>query len=510
MKASYTIYADNVRNNISPRMFGHFMEHASDIIYDGIYAPGNPLSDEKGYREDVCEAIKSSGATTLRYPGGNFVSNYHWEDGIGPKQDRPRVYDYAWMTDDDNRMGTVEFIELCRKVGAEPYICVNMGSGTAEEAMHWVEFCNGVTNTKYANMRRALGYEEPFGVKLWGLGNEMYGDWQFASCDATDYAKKAKDFAKAMKWVDPNIELVAAGYELDSDWNRIVANTLGSLIKHIAIHHYSIGYGLYNAENYEECMYLPEYLTKLTKVCHGSIIAGTNDALADIKVAWDEWNTYGWNRDGEDRDEKYNLQNAIMTSLIFHGFLKNSDVVDIASYSPFVNKCGAIRTREDGLLKRTQYYVFEMISKAFLKCNSYVNTKMECDSFEVTEVIDFSNRLPEPKFTLDFTPTRRRVKTPIVDAVAAINEAGDMIAISVVNKSLTEDCELDITSWGADIDWNNAECMTLYDDDIHAANTLEHPDRVKCTADNIVAGDDKLLLKKHSVNVVMAPINKVL
>ncbi len=506
MRASLTIYIDNIRNDINKRLFGHFMEHASDIIYEGIFAPENPLSDNNGFREDVCQAIKDSGATTLRYPGGNYVSNYHWEDGIGKREDRPRVFDYAWLTDDDNRMGTVEFIELCRKVGAEPYICVNMGSGTAEEAMHWVEFCNGVTNTKYANMRRELGYEEPFNVRLWGLGNEMYGDWQFASCSAEDYAKKAKDFAKAMKWVDPNIELVAAGYDLDPDWNRIVANTLKPLIDHVAIHHYSIGYGVYHAENYKECMYLPEYLTKLTKVCYASIVAGTNDSLTNIKVAWDEWNSYAWNLDGEDQNEKYDLQNAILTALIMHGFLRNSDIVDIASYSPFVNKCGAIRTSENGLLKRPQFYVFEMLSKAFSKCSKYVESKMTCDYVEVPEVIDFSNRLPEPKFTLNEQSLRRIVKTSLIDCITAISEDKKYVAISLINKNETDDCEIDIICYGGNIDWDNAESLVLFDDDMKAANTFKNPEKVKPILCNVKIENNKLLVRKHSLTVILAPL----
>lgn len=506
MKTSFTIYTDDVRNTISKRLFGHFMEHSSDVIYDGIFAPSNPLSDELGFREDVCQAIKDSGATTLRYPGGNFVSNYHWEDGIGPRENRPRVFDYAWFTDDDNRMGTVEFIALCRKVGAEPYICVNMGSGTAEEAMHWVEFCNGVTNTKYANMRRNLGFEEPFNVKLWGLGNEMYGDWQFNSMNAEDYAKKAKDFAKAMKWVDPTIELVAAGYDLDPDWNRIVANYLKPLINHIAIHHYSIGYGVYNINNYNECMYLPEYITKLTKVCHASILSGTNDALSSIKVAWDEWNSYAWNLNGEDQNEKYDLQNAILTALLFHAFLKNSDLVDIASYSPFVNKCGAIRTSEDKLLKRTQFYVFELLSKAFLNCNQYVQSRIKCDSIEIDEVIDFSNRLPEPKFTLNEKSLRRKVSTPLIDGIAAVNSNGDEIAISLINKSETTDHEIELITYGKNIDFENAKVAVLYDDDFHASNTFDCPDRIKPEWKIIEINEGKVNILKHSMTVIIAPL----
>lgn len=505
MKAKYTVYADRKRNTISNMLFGHFMEHAGDVIYGGILDETNKLSDEKGFREDVCAAIKESGASTLRYPGGNFVSNYHWEDGIGPKENRPKVYDYAWLTEDNNRMGTVEFIELCRKVGAEPYICVNMGSGTAEEAMHWVEFCNGKGNTKYAAMRKALGYEEPFNVKYWGLGNEMYGDWQFASCSAEDYAKKAKDFAKAMKWVDPSISLVAAGFDIDSDWNRIVAGKLNKLIDHIAIHHYSIGYGVFDDKDYYQCMYIPEYLDKLTKVCMGSVMSGTNDALTNIKVAWDEWNTYAWNLDNADNEETYTLSNALLTSLILHSFIRNSNIIDIASYSPFVNKCGAIRTSESGLLKRAQYYVFEMLSKAFYSCNQYLVSHMECDTVKVKEVIDFSNRLPEPQFALNASAIRRTVETPYVDGVAALNEAGDMMVISIVNKHETEDIECGLTLFGFDADLKNAKGKIIYSEDMQASNSFEYPDRIVIKDFNAEFDENTITLKKHSHIVLYIP-----
>lgn len=228
--AKLAVYADHTRNTISKNIFGHFMEHSVDVIYGSVFDPESPLADEDGFRRDVLEALRDAKVPMLRYPGGNFVSNYHWEDGIGPREKRPKCFDYAWLAEDDNRMGTVEFIKLCRKTGAEPYLCVNMGSGTAEEAMHWVEFCNGTGNTRYAALRKSLGYEEPFHVKYWGLGNELYGDWQFGAMNASDYAKKALDFAKAMKWMDPEIELVACGYDLGSDWNYEVARVLKPLI----------------------------------------------------------------------------------------------------------------------------------------------------------------------------------------------------------------------------------------------------------------------------------------
>ncbi len=506
MKATYCIYADHIRNRISRLLFGHFMEHAGDIIYGGIFDPDHPMADGDGFREDVCAAIREAGAATLRYPGGNFVSNYHWEDGIGPVEKRPRVFDYAWLTEEDNRVGTVEFIRLCRKVNAEPYICVNMGSGTAEEAMHWVEFCNGSGNTRYAKMRREMGEAEPFHVKYWGLGNEMYGDWQFASCSAEDYAKKAKDFAKAMKWADPSIELVAAGYDIDSDWNRIVAAKLKGLADHIAIHHYSIGYGVFDDRDYAQCMYIPEYLGKLTAACRASIVAGTNDALSEIKVAWDEWNTYGWNQKGEADEATYTLSNAILTALILQSFVKHSDVVEIASYSPFVNKCGAVRCTEEGVLRRAQFYVFREFFEAFSKCDGYVESYMQCEAVPVSEVIDFSNRLPEPKFSLDEMPLRRIVETPYVDAAAALDEERKTLVISVINKHPEEDCEIGVRLFGADVDWGAGKAVEIYADEMDAANSFREPEKVRSREADGVIGDGVIRVRKHSVTVCYLPI----
>ena len=232
-----TVHSNRIKSTVDRKIFGHFTEHAFRNIYGGMYDPQSSIADENGFRKDVLDALRQVRVPLLRYPGGNFVSNYHWEDGIGPKSERRRVFEYAWLTEESNQFGTADFIELCRKVGAEPLICVNMGSGTVEEAMHWVEYCNGTGNTYYANLRRSHGYEEPFGVKYWGLGNEMYGMWQMKHQSAQAYAEAALEYAKGMKWVDPGISLIACGYEQSADWNYTVAKEIGSLIDYISAHH---------------------------------------------------------------------------------------------------------------------------------------------------------------------------------------------------------------------------------------------------------------------------------
>ena len=175
----------------------------------------------------------------LRWPGGNFVSGYHWLDGVGPKDQRPRRTELAWYAEESNRFGTDEFIEYCRELGTEPFICVNMGSGTQDEAQAWVEYCNGTGNTSWANLRRQHGHPEPYKVRYWGLGNEMYGSWQIGNMNAHDYVKKARAFAMVMKRTDPSIELIGCGQNGWSEWDEIVLGGLAEFVDYHSIHLYT-------------------------------------------------------------------------------------------------------------------------------------------------------------------------------------------------------------------------------------------------------------------------------
>ncbi|KAJ8454439.1 hypothetical protein ONZ45_g19305 [Pleurotus djamor] len=193
-----------VIDNVDPRIYSGFTEHMGRCIYGGLYEPDNPhgLSDPKtGFRKDVMAALKDLKVPIVRYPGGNFVSSYRWQDGIGPRELRPRRPELAWLSEESNQFGT----------GTEPYICLNMGTGTLEDALAWVEYCNGTGNTHYTNLRRKYGHDEPYGVKYWSLGNEVWGPWQVGQMEADEYAKKAFQWAKALRLLDPKIQLISCG-----------------------------------------------------------------------------------------------------------------------------------------------------------------------------------------------------------------------------------------------------------------------------------------------------------
>ena len=216
---------------IDEKLYASFTEHLGRSIYSGIYEPGHPTADEKGYRQDVADLVRELGVPVIRYPGGNFVSCYDWHDGIGPKENRPKRMDYAWASIETNEFGIDEFCQWARKVGVEPMIAVNLGPGNIKDAGDLVEYCNHPGGTWWSDLRAKNGHPEPYKVKYWCLGNEMEGGWQAGHLSAEDYTKKALEAAKIMRWVDPSIKLVACGssYEMLPtylDWDRVMLTGL--------------------------------------------------------------------------------------------------------------------------------------------------------------------------------------------------------------------------------------------------------------------------------------------
>ncbi len=355
---------------IDPNIYGNFTEMLGRCIYGGIFEPGSKLSDKEGYRKDVLKAIEDLHVTLLRWPGGNFSSNYNWRDGIGPRKDRPPRLDLAWGTVDSNEFGTHEFLDYCDLIKTEPYLCVNLGTGTWDEAQQWVEYCNFAGTTAATELRRKNGRDQPWGVKYWGLGNEMDGPWQMGHRSADDYGKFALEAAKMMKWTDPSIKLVAAGssnFGPNADWvgwNRTVLAHLRDHVDYLSLHTY-VGNP---KNNFGEYMAVALELVDRIKVAEGVLRASLTGSKRKIYIAYDEWNVwYRARGEGKEKgrtilEEHYNLEDALVVASMLNAFVNNAHIVKIANMAQLVNVIAPIFTNENGLFLQTIYYPLQLFA----------------------------------------------------------------------------------------------------------------------------------------------------
>ena len=500
---------NRVIGRINKNIYGHFTEHAFRNINGGMYDPESELSNESGFRNDVIESLKGVKVPVLRYPGGNFVSNYHWEDGLGPKQDRKRRYDYAWGTVEDNQFGTNEFIQFCRATGAEPYLCCNMGTGTIEEAMNWVEYCNSERDTYYAELRRQHGFSKPFNVKYWGLGNECYAPWQMgAARDARDYAMKALEFGKAIRFADPNAHLIACGFESDPAWNIEVLGVLKNMINSISIHHYSVDWGCFDLSDYHQLMSISEFVNEMIKSLRAAIEGVTGDIYHPIKIALDEWNMFGWVHERVDDNSFYTLENGMVTASILNTLIRNCGIVEMANYSVFVNINGAVQTNKQGVVLRPQYYVFKLYTHhmgGVLVDSEVISEKFETDMPKDRRVFrDYCNEAAVEKGGRLRSDVDRRVKRQIkyLDSVSTIDEKCSEISISLINKSLEDDidCTIEVSN---DFRMRTSQLHSIWSADIKDYNS-EETENVAIESTQLTQTNRPIAIKipRHSINVL--------
>lgn len=472
-----TLHAQNARikidldrqvGEIDSLIYGNFVEHLGRCVYGGIYEEGSPLSDERGFRKDVLEAVKGLNVTIARYPGGNFVSNYHWLDGVGPKDERPPRMELAWSRLETNRFGTNEFIEFAREIGTEPYFSVNMGTGTIEEAQQWVEYCNVKEGPYFAELRKKHGYPEPHNVKYWSLGNEMDGFWQMGHLNAEDYAKKAREAAKLMRLTSPGIKLVAAGssnYRPNADpneWNATILRELRDVVDYLALHMY-VGNP---SDNYYNYLSTPMVLEERTKIVKGMIareMENANRGRRDpIYIAWDEYNSWYRARTGETMsgtralEEHYNLEDALVIAGFLNVFVRNADIVKMANMAQLVNVIAPIFTNEEGLFLQTIYYPLELF--AWNVHGTSLDVFVDCDTYSTGE---FFVGLGES--------TTRQEAVPYLDVSASLN--GDEVIINVVNRNKEKAVRTDIISQSGDFD-GPVEVYEVNGSDVKASNTF--------------------------------------
>ena len=435
LKASISIDAAHVRHTINPNIYGAFIEHVGRCLHGGVYQENSPLSDEQGFRKDVMRAASEWGVPILRWPGGIFASFYHWEDGIGAEDSRPSRHNAAWGTEESNHFGTDEFIEYCRKIGAEPYICVNLQNGTGEGAANWVEYCNGTRNTSYANLRRKYGHQEPHRVRYWGLGNELWGMGTEA------YAKAALECGKLMKRVDPSIRLVACGLPglplpalrkigIDPEWNRVVLEKLINIADYISLHEYEGNEDYYeelgSAQRFEGNLKSLAAAIELTDSLRGKdpMLAGSLPGIKTkrpVEIACDEWNIWYRRHDlppphdiSEAVDEKYSLRDALWVASVLNLFQRMGDKVTMANIATMVNAIGTVFTSDQGMFLQTIYFPMKLY-------------RHECGALALTSEVD------SPTFS-----SKSFESVPYLDVSATLNDTRKALSIAVVNRHREE------------------------------------------------------------------------
>ena len=469
----------------SRMLFGGFLEHFHRQIYGGIYEPGSPLSDAAGFRRDVAEAVKSLGVPIVRWPGGCFVSDYHWRDGVG--RERLPSFDKAWGVEEPNTFGTDEFVAWCRLVGCAPYICGNAGTGTPEEMSDWVEYCNQ-TLGRNARLRVANGHAQPFGVRYWSVGNENWGGHEIGARSREEWGPLVRETAKMMRRVDTSLVLTAAA--LDDGWNRALLSVAGDQLNLISIHGYWDGlWSDDRPSDYATCMMRaggPEQ----SIVAVERLLASTGHA-GRIGIAFDEWNLRGWHhpglpvgfsaeqiaaRDRNDRNATYTMADALFSASFLNACLRHADTVKMANIAPLVNARGPLYVHPGGLVKRTTWHVLDLYAN---------HLAPRAASAVVTS---------EP-----FTHSGGSV--PAVDAVATCDATRALWRLALTNRHATRAARCQVRFAGQAA---NGTCpaWVLDGDSVDAFNDPDRPDRVVPRRVELTLTDGAVLLPPHSLTIL--------
>ncbi|KAF2762081.1 glycoside hydrolase [Pseudovirgaria hyperparasitica] len=426
---SITLDPTHTISKIDDNIYGGFCEHIGRCIYGGIYEPGHASADKDGFRTDVLEALRELNIPVVRYPGGNFVASYHWMDGIGPVDKRPKRQELAWLTTESNEFGTDEFMKWCEVLGTEPYMCLNMGTGTLDEALNWLEYCNSSDDTFYANLRRKHGREEPYNVKYWALGNEVWGPWQVAEMTKEDYAKTAKQWSKVMKFMDPSIKLILCGQTGTTSWDAHVikecinwdpaafrAGTWAPLIDMVSIHIYTAAGEHYpNAtapRSAERAIQVTAALIDLARIENG-----VPSNIPRQTICFDEWNVWSPGRAPPEQgaEELYTLSDALAVAVWLNVFVRQAQFMGMANIAQSVNVISPLMTSAKGVIRQTTWYPLLLFCKYMRGHTVAVNVKSG----------EYGGNT-EPGWI------RGAIETPWLDVSAAVSDDG-WVSLAVVN-----------------------------------------------------------------------------
>jgi alpha-N-arabinofuranosidase len=464
LTARITLDNERTIGTISPLLFGGFAEHMGRCVYGGIFDPASPQADEYGFRRDVQAALREMRLSILRYPGGNMLSGYDWQDGVGPRDARPRRRELAWQSTETNQFGTNEFIDYCRLMKIEPMLGVNLGTGTIAEAAALVEYCNAPAGTRYADMRVAHGYAEPHAVKYWCVGNEMDGPWQIGHLEADEYARKAREAAKMMHWQDPSLKLVACGSSNTDmptypEWDRLVLETCWEHVDYLALHYYATNYDNDTASYLALSAQFESHLDTLSGLLR--YVKAKLRSNHTVKLSWDEWNVWykdrsgrgGWQEAPHLSEEIYNLEDALVVAQWMSVFLRRCDVLDIACLAQIVNTISPLLTTNDQLLRQTTFYPFVLFSN------------------------HAAGQSLQPLTTAPESDTKLFGPMPLLDVSASYDQANDRGAVFIVNRSQSEVVTTEL-GWQGATPAQVAEAYQLSGSDPKAINTFAQPDTI--------------------------------
>jgi alpha-N-arabinofuranosidase len=461
MKGKMTVHREFTIGEVDKRIYGSFIEHLGRAVYGGIYEPGHPQADDRGFRKDVLGLVRELDVPIIRYPGGNFVSGYNWEDGVGPVEKRPVRQDLAWMTLEPNTIGTNEFVEWARRANSQVMMAVNLGTRGPDAARNLVEYCNFPKGTAWSDLRRSHGFQEPHNIKLWCLGNEMDGPWQICGRTAAEYGRIAAEAAKVMKWTDPSIELAACGSSNArmpsfGGWEAEVLDQVYDYVDYISLHIY-FGNRDNDTPNFlGKSLEMDSFIKTVAGIC--DLAKAKKHSKKTVNLSFDEWNVWFHSNDADKKIEKwsfappmledvYTMEDALAAGCMLITLLKNADRVKAACLAQLVNVIAPIMTENGGgAWRQTIFYPFMQTSKygrgTALRCPVQSG---KYDSKEYSDV-------------------------PYLETAAVHDEAGEALTIFAVNRNLTESLDLEADIYGFE-GYRFIEHSALHNPNLKAVNS---------------------------------------
>ncbi|MFD6274130.1 alpha-N-arabinofuranosidase [Streptomyces sp. NPDC060209] len=498
--ARFTLDPAFTVGDVDPRLFGSFVEHLGRCVYDGIFEPGHPSADEAGLRTDVLDLVRELGVTAVRYPGGNFVSGFRWEDSVGPADERPRRLDLAWRSTETNRFGLSEYIDFLKKIGpqAEPMLAVNLGTRGVQEAIQLQEYANHPAGTELSDRRVAHGDKDPFGIKLWCLGNEMDGPWQTGHKTAEEYGRIAAETARAMRQIDPSVQLVACGSSSRAmptfaAWEATVLAETYDLVDYVSLHAYYEETDGDRDSFLASAVDMESFIESVVATCDH--VGARLKSTKKINLSFDEWNVWYLSRYQKEAEENpldwpeaprllednYSVTDAVVFGSLLIALLRHADRVTVACLAQLVNVIAPIMTEPGGpAWRQTTFFPFAQAAR-----------------YGQGQVLDV--RVDSPTYG-----TAKYGETDLLHATAVRDPETGAVTVFAVNRSQDAPLPLEVALPGLDLD-RVVEHQVVADADPEAGNTLAEPERVlphAAEGTELAGGTLKAVLEPLSWNMI--------